>query len=103
MGADVPRPPEAVRPVDGCPEGECGDRAKVQLTTDGFMAYLKAVDEAFGDGIDYAMLVKLYGEAAEPKGRYSPAERIGALSTPARARRPWSTSPRPMWSARTST
>ena len=38
------------------------------------MAYLKAVDEAFGDGTDYAMLVKLYGEAAEPKGRYSPAE-----------------------------
>jgi transposase-like protein len=36
---------------------------KVQLTTDGHHAYLQAVDEAFGEGIDYAMLVKLYGEA----------------------------------------
>lgn len=42
---------------------------KVQLTTGGYIAYLKAVDEAFGDVIDHAMLAKLYGESPEPKGR----------------------------------
>src|SRR6185437_5173759 len=42
-----------------------------------------AVEEAFGDDIDYAQLVKLYGEAPEAfKGRYSPAECIGARKEP---------------------
>ena len=52
---------------------------RVQLTTDGHKAYLEAVQGAFGADIDYAMLVKLYGAAPESaKGRYSPAECIGA-------------------------
>jgi IS1 family transposase len=51
---------------------------RVQLTTDGHRAYLNAVEEAFGDDIDYAQLVKLYGEAPHPPGRYSPAECVGA-------------------------
>lgn len=34
---------------------------KVQLTTDGFKAYLEAVDNAFRLRIHYAQLVKLYG------------------------------------------
>ena len=52
---------------------------RVQLTTDGHKAYLNAVEGAFGVDIDYAMLVKLYGEASDAhKGRYSPAECIGA-------------------------
>jgi IS1 family transposase len=55
---------------------------RVQLTTDGHRAYLEAVEGAFGNDIDYAMLVKLYGEAPESmKGRYSPAECIGARKT----------------------
>src|SRR5712692_8716747 len=33
---------------------------RVQLTTDGLKAYLTAVDKAFGDEIDYAILVKIY-------------------------------------------
>jgi len=37
---------------------------RVQLTTDG-TGYLNAVEEAFGDDIDYAQLIKLYGEASE--------------------------------------
>jgi IS1 family transposase len=54
---------------------------RVQLTTDGHHAYLDAVGDTFGYmGVDYAMLVKLYGpdpsEAAEH--RYSPAQCIGA-------------------------
>lgn len=55
---------------------------RVQLTSDGHKAYLEAVEGAFGADIDYAMLVKLYGTAPEAaKGRYSPAECIGARKT----------------------
>ena len=56
---------------------------RVQLTTDGHKAYLEAVEGAFGADVDYAQLVKLYGAAPESaKGRYSPAECIGARKTP---------------------
>ena len=52
---------------------------RVQLTTDGHKAYLEAVEGAFGADIDYAMLVKIYGQGATgPETRYSPAECIGA-------------------------
>ena len=52
---------------------------RVQLTTDGHKAYLEAVEGAFGGDVDYAQLVKLYGSVPEnAKGRYSPAECIGA-------------------------
>lgn len=52
---------------------------RVQLTTDGHRAYLDAVDGAFGADVDYAILEKIYGTAPEnAKGRYSPAECIGA-------------------------
>lgn len=52
---------------------------RVQLTTDGHKAYLEAVEGAFGADVDYAMLVKLYGQGATgPETRYSPAECIGA-------------------------
>lgn len=55
---------------------------RVQLTSDGHKAYLEAVEGAFGGDIDYAMLIKLYGAAPEAaKGRYSPAECIGARKT----------------------
>jgi IS1 family transposase len=50
---------------------------RVQMTTDGLKAYLDAVEGAFGADIDYAQLVKLYGEVPGPKGRYSPAECTG--------------------------
>jgi IS1 family transposase len=56
---------------------------RVQLTMDGLRSYLVAVEEAFGDDIDYAQLVKLYGDAPESmKGRYSPAECVGARKEP---------------------
>src|SRR5881227_1937178 len=45
---------------------------RVQLTSDGHKAYLEAVEGAFGSDIDYAMLVKLYGETPEAEKRYSP-------------------------------
>jgi hypothetical protein len=43
--------------------------------------YINAVHEAFGDDIDYAMLVKLYGETLEAEKRYSPTQFIGARKT----------------------
>jgi hypothetical protein len=56
---------------------------RIQLTSDGHKAYLEAVEGAFGGDIDYGMLVKLYGQSSEgAKGRYSPAECIGAHKTP---------------------
>lgn len=51
--------------------GSLADR--VQLTTDGLKLYLTAIDGAFGDDIDYAMLVKVYGIDPEGEKRYSPA------------------------------
>ena len=52
---------------------------RVQLTSDGHKAYLDAVEDAFGDDVDYAQLVKIYGAlAGQRQGRYSPAECIGA-------------------------
>jgi IS1 family transposase len=53
---------------------------RVQLTTDGHRVYLDAVESAFGSAIDYAMLVKLYGNDPENETRYSPAECIGCRS-----------------------
>lgn len=53
--------------------------SRVQLTTDGHKAYLSAVEDAFGAEIDYAMLIKLYGNTPEGgEVRYSPAQCMGA-------------------------
>ena len=46
---------------------------RVQLTTDGLKLYLTAVADGFGENIDYAMLVKVYGNDPEAEKRYSPA------------------------------
>ena len=54
---------------------------RVQLTTDGYKPYLQAVEGAFGAAVDYAQLVKLYGDAPGPAGRYSPAECAGVKET----------------------
>jgi IS1 family transposase len=50
---------------------------RVQLTTDGFKSYLNAVEGVFGADIDYAMLIKIYGDTTEGQKRYSPAECTG--------------------------
>jgi hypothetical protein len=51
---------------------------RVQLTTDGHKPYLEAVESAFGSGVDYAMLIKLYGkDPNESESRYSPPVCIG--------------------------
>jgi IS1 family transposase len=52
---------------------------RVQLTTDALKSYLDAVEDAFGGDIDYAKLVKLYGETTAGAGRYSPAICTGTM------------------------
>lgn len=55
---------------------------RIQLTTDGHRAYLTAVEGAFGwNGVDYAMLVKLYGQPQDGTIRYSPPKLISTEKT----------------------
>jgi 3-methyladenine DNA glycosylase/8-oxoguanine DNA glycosylase len=57
-------------------------RNRVQLTSDGLVTYLTAVEKAFGADVDYAQLVKIYGEprfATGPDRRYSAGECCGAV------------------------
>lgn len=56
-------------------------QGRVQITSDGHRPYLEAIEGAFGDNVDYAMLVKLYGETVEGQKRYSPAQCVGAKKT----------------------
>lgn len=56
--------------------------SRVQLTTDSHKPYLTAVDRAFGEEIDYAQLVKIYGADVEGQKRYSPAQCIGTRVAP---------------------
>ena len=54
---------------------------RVQLTTDGHKAYIDAVEGAFGNDIDFAMLVKHYSnpsEAKQAQKRFSPSQFISA-------------------------
>jgi len=57
---------------------------RIQLTTDGFSAYRNAVDLAFGPNVDFAQLVKSYGEAPDkgPERKYSPGICTGAKKVP---------------------
>ena len=49
------------------------------LTIDGFRPYLLAVKDAFGSEINYAQLVKIYGNPEQGREvRYSPAVCMGA-------------------------
>lgn len=54
---------------------------RVQLTTDGHKPYLQAVEDAFGSEIDYAQLIKLYGNEGERgnDAKYSPAQCTGEI------------------------
>jgi IS1 family transposase len=53
---------------------------RVQITSDGHKCYVEAVDEAFGGEVDFAQLIKLYGNEgnkANPETKYSPGECCG--------------------------
>lgn len=59
---------------------------RIQLTSDGFAAYPMAVEMAFGANVDFAQLVKSYGNAPDqgPERKYSPGVCIGAEKKPVR-------------------
>lgn len=57
-------------------------RNRVQMTTDGHRVYLRAVLDAFGTDIDYAMLVKHYGNDYSEARRYSPGVCTGCEKSP---------------------
>lgn len=54
---------------------------RIQLTTDGFRAYIDAVERVFGADIDYAQLIKLYTSENPGYGKYSPPEVSEVVST----------------------
>jgi hypothetical protein len=50
---------------------------RIQLTTDGHKVYVDAVESAFGSQIDYAMLIKLYGESDKEEKAVQPSRMHG--------------------------
>ena len=53
-----------------------------QVTTDGFRPYINAVEDTFGADVDYAQLVKLYGQPKEASGSrdwYAPVQVTAAI------------------------
>ena len=58
---------------------------RMQLTSDAMTLYTNAVQRAFGGEIDYAQIVKIFGElSTEGQRRYSPTECIGCERQPIR-------------------
>jgi hypothetical protein len=55
-------------------------RNRIQLTTDGHIAYLSEVEDAFGGHIDSAMLTKIHGVDPNAERRYSPPVCLGCES-----------------------
>ena len=52
---------------------------RVQLTTDGHHAYVQAVERTFGGQVDYAQLIKIYGDPQKsPERKYSAADFVTA-------------------------
>lgn len=59
------------------------DGRKIQLTTDAFTFYWKAVEAAFGGNVDFAQLSKLFGDFGQfdtPDARYSPPRLAEVIS-----------------------
>jgi IS1 family transposase len=62
---------------------------RVQLTSDGFRAYIPAVEDAFGANVDFAQLVKVYGQERKRHDNrewYSPVRVMAAIPTPINGR-----------------
>jgi IS1 family transposase len=59
-------------------------RNRVQLTTDGFTFYIEAMEKAFRGQIDYAMLIKHYGQDPNEERKFSPpvvlSERVEVIT-----------------------
>lgn len=50
---------------------------RVQISTDGLHAYVGAIGEWFGEEVDFAQIIKQYGNTPEGEKRYSPATCTG--------------------------
>src|SRR5687767_11051853 len=74
---------------------------RLQLTTDGHRPYLSAVEDAFGMGIDYAMLQKICGTDPENEAATAPRSASAARWTWCRALLTGSKFRPATWSART--
>jgi IS1 family transposase len=46
---------------------------RVQVSTDGLKSYIAAIDKAFGTEVDYAQIIKTYGNEPIDNRRYSPS------------------------------
>lgn len=55
---------------------------RVRLTTDAHKPYLQAVERAFGADVDFAQLVKLYGQTAASLIQARGGERVRAFCMP---------------------
>jgi IS1 family transposase len=57
----------------------CQMRNRVQISTDGLAAYVGAIEGAFGNDVDYAQIVKTYGQVeASNNRRYSAPEFVSS-------------------------
>jgi len=54
---------------------------RVQLTTDGFRAYIPAVEDAWGADVDFAQLIKVYEHNEAERERYSPSDVVQVVPT----------------------
>jgi IS1 family transposase len=55
---------------------------RIQLTTDGFVFYNRHVEDAFGSEVDFAQLIKLYGQYGQhdADAKYSPSPIVEVIS-----------------------
>jgi IS1 family transposase len=55
---------------------------RIQLTTDGFVFYQRHVEDAFGAEVDFAQLIKLYGQFGQhdTDAKYSPSPIVEVIS-----------------------
>lgn len=55
---------------------------RVQITTDGFRFYVNAIENSFGSDVDFAQLVKLYGDYGQHDSatKYSPSQILEVIS-----------------------
>jgi IS1 family transposase len=71
----------AYRFMDGL-KARLAEAFRFQLTTDGFVPYIGAVEHTWGaDAPDFAQLVKLYGASLPGPARYAPPKIVEAVPT----------------------
>jgi hypothetical protein len=53
-----------------------------QISTDGFVPYIRAIDNTLSDRVNFAQLIKVYRASPEGEHRYSPADVVSAEVAP---------------------